>query len=174
MEFFIIIILVVIIYYIFFRKKPQTFNNRKELYDEAFDLTMKQEKVVAHSKLFDQTDMFLDIVLGKKIKLPITYKTIFDDTYGDLVLVQIQGVQIAVSQRIHKFMWYMKKNYPYQQPFKLQPVSLKVFGTKEAESMEYKMHKLFRGRKNLQNILFKSINDKKRNHWICRVEEWLL
>ena len=62
MEFFIIIILVVIIYYIFFRKKPQTFNNRKELYDEAFDLTMKQEKVVAHSKLFDQTDMFLDIV----------------------------------------------------------------------------------------------------------------
>ena len=62
MEFFIIIILVVIAYYIFFRKKPQTFNNRKELYDEAFDLTMKQEKVVAHSKLFDQTDMFLDIV----------------------------------------------------------------------------------------------------------------
>ena len=62
MEFFIIIILVVIAYYIFFRKKPQTFNNRKELYDEAFDLTMKQGKVVAHSKLFDQTDMFLDIV----------------------------------------------------------------------------------------------------------------
>ncbi|SVB31080.1 uncharacterized protein METZ01_LOCUS183934 [marine metagenome] len=62
MEFFIIIILVVIAYYIFFRKKPQAFNNSKELYDEAFDLTMKQEKVVAHSKLFDQTDMFLDIV----------------------------------------------------------------------------------------------------------------
>ena len=62
MEFFIIIILVVIAYYIFFRKKPQTFNNSKELYDEALDLTMKQEKVVAHSKLFDQTDMFLDIV----------------------------------------------------------------------------------------------------------------
>ena len=56
MEFFIIIILVVIAYYIFFRKKPQAFNNSKELYDEAFDLTMKQEKVVAHSKLFDQTD----------------------------------------------------------------------------------------------------------------------
>ena len=62
MEFFIIIILVVLAYYIFFRKKPQSFNNNKELYDEAFDLTMKQEKVVAHSKLFDQTDMFLDIV----------------------------------------------------------------------------------------------------------------
>ena len=66
----------------------------------------------------------------------------------------------------------MKKNYPYQQPFKLQPVFIKVFGTKEAESMEYKMNKLFRGRKNLQNLLFESI--KKRNHWICRVEEWLL
>ena len=62
MEFFLIIILVVIAYYIFFRKKPQAFNNSKELYDEAFDLTAKQNKVVAHSKLFDQTDMFLDVV----------------------------------------------------------------------------------------------------------------
>ena len=62
MEFFLIIIVGIIIFYFFFRKKSSTIDKDKELKAEAFDLTMKQEKVVAHSKLFDQTDMFLDIV----------------------------------------------------------------------------------------------------------------
>ena len=62
MEFFLIIIVGIIIFYLFFRKKSNAIDKDKELKAEAFDLTMKQEKVVAHSKLFDQTDMFLDIV----------------------------------------------------------------------------------------------------------------
>ena len=62
MEFFLIIIVGIIIFYLFFRKKSPSVDKDKELKAEAFDLTMKQAKVVAHSKLFDQTDMFLDIV----------------------------------------------------------------------------------------------------------------
>ena len=61
MEFLIFIILLIVIYYIF-RKKFKSANNDNQLLEETKGYTKKI--IIEHSKIFDQTDMFIDIVYG--------------------------------------------------------------------------------------------------------------